>query len=518
MKTRREFVAASGAVGASVLALGAAGAAVADEAPAWDEEFDVVVVGAGIAGCATALTVAREGNGASCLLVEKGQAPSGCSPYCAGRCLWVDDVEAMKLYLKDMAQGSTPDDVLDVFAQGMAGIPDWLYGWGATEADLTIVQPGADGVFGTREPEHPECEGSYSIGVLSVGGSGATNPDAPVHIMNFLLEKVEENADAIEYRVEAPAERLVKGADGAIEGVVVAGKRVKANKGVVMCLGGFEHNEEMLECYTGVGAAKSSAGTGNTGDGILMCQEAGAGFWHMHGGAIYWLGGRDLENARAVESDKRYGITVGTNGRRFYMDWDACKVNIEKDGYPYLSDPKTHVGYRHGMTQFGGAWRHLPLPDTAWYVFDSANLSNAIPETLSADPVADKVVVCADTLEELAGLIDVPSEELAATVAQWNAFCEQGADMAFYRPEHTLNPVAQGPFYAQLCAPSMLNTDGGPVRSARAEVLDPFGEPISGLFSAGEFGSVWGNKYQGCGNVAECIVFGRIAAQSALAR
>ena len=72
------------------------------------------------------------------------------------------------------------------------------------------------------------------------------------------------------------------------------------------------------------------------------------------------------------------------------------------------------------------------------------------------------------------------------------------------------------PFYAQLCAPMMLNTDGGPVRDAKGRVLDPWGEPIVGLYSAGEFGSVWGNKYQGCGNVAECIVFGRIAAQTAL--
>ena len=75
----------------------------------------------------------------------------------------------------------------------------------------------------------------------------------------------------------------------------------------------------------------------------------------------------------AVDGDKQYGITVGVNGRRFYMSTpDGCKVNIEKDGYEYLSDERVHVGYRHGMTQFGGYWRHLPMPDTAWFVFDAA--------------------------------------------------------------------------------------------------------------------------------------------------
>ena len=64
----------------------------------------------------------------------------------------------------------------------------------------------------------------------------------------------------------------------------------------------------------------------------------------------------------------------------------------------------------------------------------------------------------------------------------------------------------------------MLNTDGGPRRDEKARILDIDGEPIPGLFSAGEFGSVWCDKYQGAGNISECLAFGRIAARSALAR
>lgn len=513
--SRRNFIKTAGAAAATITA-GSFGVASADEA-AWDEEFDVVVVGAGIAGHAAAMTVAAEGEGATALLLEKCEAPAGCSPYCGGRCLWTNDAEAMKTYIKDMSQGCTPDDVINAYAEGMTWIPEWIYSFGASEADLTIVQPGVDGVFGAREPEHPECEGSYSIGVLSFGGKGATNPDAPIHIMPWMEDVVAGMSDVVEYRPATPVEKLVKDESGAVVGVIAGDKRIKANKGVIMTLGGFEHNAEMLECYMGVGAAISSAGLGNTGDGILMCQAAGAGFWHMHGGAAFWLNGRSLDNSIAINSDKRFGITVGINGRRFYQDWDACKANIESDGYAYMSDAKGHVGYRHGMTQFGGYWRHLPMPDTAWYVFDADGLAaGAIPADVSEDPVADGIAVCADTIEELAELIDVPVEELSATVAQWNDSCEKGADLAFYRPESTLNPVKTAPFYAQLCAPMMLNTDGGPVRDAKGRILDPWGEPIVGLYSAGEFGSVWGNKYQGCGNVAECIVFGRIAAQTAL--
>ena len=64
--------------------------------------------------------------------------------------------------------------------------------------------------------------------------------------------------------------------------------------------------------------------------------------------------------------------------------------------------------------------------------------------------------------------------------------------------------------------PTMLNTDGGPVRSAKGEILDAFDEPIPNLYSAGEFGSLWGHWYQGSGNIAECMIFGRIAARTCI--
>ena len=123
----------------------------------------------------------------------------------------------------------------------------------------------------------------------------------------------------------------------------------------------------------------------------------------------------------------------------------------------------------------------------------------------------------AASIEELAEAIEVPSDELAKTVGQWNDYCERGEDLAFYRPADTLQPVTTPPFYAMVCVPAMLNTDGGPVRGPHAEVLDPFGEPIPHLYTAGEFGSVWGHLYQGTGNVGECAAFGRISARSALA-
>ena len=76
-------------------------------------------------------------------------------------------------------------------------------------------------------------------------------------------------------------------------------------------------------------------------------------------------------------------------------------------------------------------------------------------------------------------------------------------------------PFEQGPFYAVKLYPCLLNTQGGPRRNAKCEVLNPLMEPIPHLWSAGELGSFWGPIYQGAGNNAESIITGRIAGKNA---
>ena len=531
-QTRRGFVKTAGIALAGAAAMGLAGCAPSatgsGDATAkagditWDEEFDVIVVGAGIAGNAAALTVATEGNGASCLLIEKGSTPSGNSPFCKGDAIWTKDVAAMSSYMKELSHGTTPDDVLEAYAQGLGEIYDWVIEMGANKEEMSITEPTTDPE--ERNAEYHELENSYAFGYFAIGKNTDVEVKGPDHVQVFLQDAVAQHSDIVDYRTSTPLVDLVQDESGAIVGIVAGEKTptyIRAKRGVILCLGGFEHSPEMMQNYLGQGAAVPAAGSLNTGDGHRICARIGADFWHMNNCAGFWMAGRDLENTTYTNppifkpAPKGFGITVGVNGRRFYMDWDGYNV---REKYPYMSDMSVHVGSRHGHMQFGGEWPHLPMPSKAWFLFDAEGLAQGAipPSTTKGEPDKEGYALAANTIEELAALMEVPVDELVTTVDQWNECCANGKDAYFHRPESTLVPVQTPPFYAQLCAPSFLNTDGGPVRAANGAILDYDGNAIPGLYSAGEFGSIWGHYYEGGGNVAECLVFGRISARSAL--
>lgn len=528
--TRRDFVKGAGAgalglIGGSVFGMAGCTPQTQQSEPStptetknlsWDEEYDVIVVGAGLAGLATAVTVATEGEGATCLLLEKSDQPAGGgnSQYSSGSVTYTDDAAAFERYLKALRgeYDGTPDDILEVFAQGSAELREWIVGLGADESDLKFTNED-----GKKKGEYPELEDSNSYRYLSFNKKESKSF---THISQFALSLVESHADVVTERTKAPAKELVRDETGAVVGLVyeVGGKQVAAHatKGVVMCCGGFENDPLMKQDYLSAPHAHAVAGLHNTGDGHRMCAQIGADFWHMNSSAGFWTNAVSLDGEKFCayrKIHKENGITVGVNGRRFFMDYD-----MTVSGWPSsdeIVDLASDVGSRHGHQQFGGAWSLLPLPPVMWFIYDTDHAEGVYVDG-SGDPVADGYALQADSLEELAALIEVPADELIQTVEAWNASCAAGKDLAFHRPPSTLNPVTTPPFFAMKCCCELLNTDGGPRRNARAQILDTKGEPIPNLYSAGEFGSLWSRLYQGSCNLSECLVFGRIAARTAL--
>ena len=174
--TRRNFLGLAGAAAAGAATLGLAGCAPKTDsahaagggtpasAPAtWDEEYDVVVCGAGIAGLAAGICAAREGNGAKVLIVEKDVTPNGNSPFCAGSMLYCDDAEAFGVYLKAMLGDHTPDDVQKAFCEALTENLDWLYELGAKEEWLDIGAPATE-PDPAKGAEWPELENWWTYG------------------------------------------------------------------------------------------------------------------------------------------------------------------------------------------------------------------------------------------------------------------------------------------------------------------------------------------------------------------
>ena len=245
----------------------------------WDGEYDVVIVGAGMAGVTAAITIANEGEGATCLLIEKEASCAGNSPYSAGDVLYCDEPDKAEVYLQCLIGGATPDDVIHAYATEIKENLNWIISLGATEDQLYLNPPDPTG---EKTSEYAEFPNDNYVGYYEFDPEKG---DA-FHVYYFLFDIMQQHTDVITYMPSTPMQELIQDPETkAILGVVANGKRYKATRGVIMCTGGFENDPEMMFTYTGIQGCIPLAGVSNTGDGHRACMKIGADFWHMHGGA-----------------------------------------------------------------------------------------------------------------------------------------------------------------------------------------------------------------------------------------
>lgn len=280
VQSRRSFIKAAGAAALGMAALGAAGcaaqnpqndkAASANEI-AWDEECDVLVVGAGAAGLATALTVATEGGGAKTLLLEKGSSElgNGNSIFSSGVIFTGDDSGRLFEYLKELRGGftGTPDAILKAFADEMIHHREWLNGLGATDEQLIDYPSKA-----AEWSELPHADATSAIYF------NKEDPDGMTHVVKFLDAALADHADTVTRLTEAPLTALVQDPETkqVLGGVYEHRSKsvyVKATKGVVMTCGGFENDDVMKQDYLSYPKSHPAAGLCNTGDGHRICGE-----------------------------------------------------------------------------------------------------------------------------------------------------------------------------------------------------------------------------------------------------
>lgn len=500
-----------------------------DVPAAWDESFDIVVVGYGAAGAVAAIEAADAG--ASVLLLEKMPDPGGISILSAGGIRASLDIGQGYQYLQATCGGRTPDDVLHALAAGMAEMPAYVRRLARASDAVIKVVPGAGNY------PFPGCDALALVEVESIPGFDAharypaVRPPRPGCLLFRLLQ---DNVDQrrIPVWLSTRANQLLRTVSGEITGIRAtrAGRsvQIKARRAVILACGGFEADEDMKRQYLPATPVFCGSFRGNTGDGIRMAQKAGAGLWHMwHHHGPYGF--------RHTDPAYPFGIYVKllpmwTPDRKTKqlprMAWIVVDQTARRyaDEYPpYLSD----TGVRQFELFDPKSFRHPRSP--SYLIFDEAGrkmypMGRSVTHdrdahyAWSADNLAEVengILKRAESIGELARLLGLDPATLAASVERWNNQCDAGVDADHGRTPETMVALRTPPFYAGQLWPVVINTHGGPVHNAHQQVLDPYDQPVPRLYAAGELGGVFGHIYMAGGNLAECFVGGRNAARHA---
>ena len=131
--------------------------------------------------------------------------------------------------------------------------------------------------------------------------------------------------------------------------------------------------------------------------------------------------------------------------------------------------------------------------------------------------VSTGITVQADTIEGLAEQIDVDPKTLAETLDTWNKAVADQNDAEFSRDTGMENDLSVAPYYAIKIAPGIHHTMGGVKIDTKCQVIDTDGKAIPGLYAAGEVtGGVHGGNRIGGNAVADIVVFGQVASDSAV--
>lgn len=519
----------------------------------YDRDADVVIVGLGVAGGCAAIEA--HDAGARVIVVEKqprdrhysNTRMSGGGFHCPRR---DGQRDALKAYARAMFDGAGLPFQLDGETSDFAG--ELADIWADLAPENEAFMRGLDPMFRTismASAAFPDFPGARDAGYYVVRSSYTGSEDEKdIYALTRNLDKSQKQAGeafhtclmtgltdrGIEIHYETPGQRLLIGADGGVEGLagIRGGKTVtyRARRAVIICSGGFEYNKRMRKAFLD-GPAEGWAFYGspaNTGDGIAMATRAGAAL-----AKVGSVAGRLI----CAIPERRNGLKIGLNanavgkpneivldsyGRRF-----ASERRITKD-------PSRYIFYKEAMAFDTVKLDYPRIP--SWMIFDeslrrrgavvlqaSASYNDIYWDDDNQNAVERGWILRGETLEDLARKIrDHPDnmermEEsgLLAEVARFNAHCAAGADPDFNREPATLGPVVTPPFYAIPLYPGGPNTKGGLRVNALRQVLDWDDNAIPGLYAVGEIASVFQFAYQGGGNLAEGIVFGRLAGRMA---
>ena len=490
-------------------------------------QYDVIVVGAGNAALASAVS-ARENGAERVLVLEKAprEMRGGNTHWSGGvlRFAFDDPREIGPLLpnveeqFEDFYEGIQPYTKAD-FHGDLMRVTN-----GQTDPVLSrvLVDNSKETVFWMSEVGKVPMEPSVSL-------TGVRKGNKIIWARGLVVRAEHEGVGlsaawfataekmGVEIRYSSSVTTLLIDETGAVCGVKVRGENgiieEISGSAVILGCGGFEANVQMRAQHIGplVGGAKVRGTPYNQGDGLRMAMgDAGAMPWGQWSGCHATPISADWGNYAPRELTDRsnrlsylYGVMINRNGKRF--------VNEGEDGAMF-----TYAKYGRAVLAEPGA--------KAYQIFDSQTKHLLEPRYGTSEPLV------ADTLEALIAQMDIDDKAQALrTVNEYNAAAKSAADgfdptqkdgisSTGLTPEKTnwAIKLEKGPFYAYTCTGGITFTFGGVKIDEHARVIGTDWRPIPGLLACGEMvGGLFYDNYPAGTGLVSGATFGRIAGRTA---
>ena len=447
---------------------------------------DIVVIGGGGAGMTAAISAAEEGK--SVILLEKnsilgGNTARASSGMNAAETHYEEEQgveDSVQSFIDDtMASGKNMNDpeLVKVLAENTSGAIDWLDSEGI-ELNGPLATMG--GLSANRTHRPVDADGN----IIPVG--------------SYLVDKLSARMDelGIEVHTNTAATEIIM-EDGKAAGVKATGSSgnnvtIHADA-VIVATGGFGGNmDKVTEYRPDLEGYISTNVTTASGDAIDFLGDINADFVDLDQIQLH---------PTVVPTD---GTLVGEALRG-----DGA-ILVNKEGHRFFNETGTR-------DEVSAAEIEQPTGNVWLIVNQDMYEGSAVISKLEKGGY----LVNGDTLDDLAKAMEFDADATAAlkeTVETWSGYVASGVDEDFGREIGAVKTdLSSGPYYAVNVGPGIHHCMGGVKINTSAEVIDTDGNPIEGLYACGEVtGGIHGANRLGGNAVADIIVYGRIAAESAI--
>ena len=481
----------------------------------FDVEYDLVVVGGGASGKSAALIAARAGK--NVVVLEKMPETGGLSMYAEGTAAFESSVQ------KELGTPRLSKYHFPTKKEGLEKLMGYSHQRANYEVARAFVENSAETIDIYRDlgVVYKTCDIAAEDDPNEVWtfhlpeGLGA-------HCQEVLLDAIQKLD--VDIFTETPAKELII-EGGRVVGVVAESEGAPlriGGKAVILATGGMGSNPDRIFKYSWFAPAAYNMNTltplQNMGDGLDLALSAGADPTVITTCPILAAGGRDMTmDSQVGGAGVNPGVWVNKTGHRF-----AAESVAEN-----LGDIGTYYGKQPG----GIVWSILSQADVDRLVSEGSEIAigefvvyhkpmDRLPIELDAH-LESGLVKKADTLEELADMMDVPQDVFVETMRSYNEACEKGYDDAFMKKPQYLRAVDKAPFYAIPLTTGTMGSAGGIKINGNMQVVDVDGNAIEGLYAVGlDATGLYGDSYNmeipGCAN-GFAHTSGRIAARHAIA-